>query len=454
MSLVFSILLGLLVLVGLIATFMTIKHWHWAQMLLMLGVFLASVGVLFLSAEVVRIHKLLRTNLPKLEAQVAALEEKNEALETGSRVPAAVNAALNDLRDPERVADAVSRLDGKEALAEQLKRLAGNEREMARITAEFDKVSESGMLPSLVVWDQQNQVLARQRGRVWRLARKASDPDAAGTVQVAIGEPRPHGIEQGAIVYVFEMGEPNAADPAQGSQYIGEFRVAAVAPDGVTLSPVLPLDRRTLQRLAASQRPWSIYETMPADRHDLFGSYNRSGEWVSNFTEEQLRRMLPAASVEEYIRQGGPVTRDDDEYHRQAFNEENLPIGPESSDPVASVKYNRPLRAYGLVFSELADQRAEIIAGLAAEFEDFKKLQTTQTQADQLNAARLEEKQKLTADKEHMDRDLAVITALHKDVADRLAVMTESLRDGLRANAELAAELTKRQLAMLGLATP
>lgn len=452
MSLVFSILIGLLVLVGLVSTFLTIKQWHWAQMLLMLGVYLAGVGVLILGAEVYRIHKLLRMNLPKVEAQVDELEQQNRALESGTRVSETVNAVVAKMREPEAVADQLAGEEGQEPIVGHLKRLAANERDMEQLNRLLDKFAEAGSLPSLDSWDQQNQTLARQRGRVWRRARKVGGPDNNGVIQVAVPEPRPHGIGENAVVYVFEMGEPNAADPSRGAQYLGEFRVVGAAPDGVTLDLIEPLDSRTRDRLARipETRPLSIYETMPADSHELFTEYDAAERKWKPLAEERLRRLLPAATVEEYLRQGGPVTRDDDEFHRQAFDEEDLPIGPGSEKTPAYELYDRPLRAYGLIFSKLAAQKAQLFAQLTAIGEDIKKLTTTIEQARKLQAERREEKRLLTDDLQHMERDLAVVRDLSQEIAQRLAATKDLLVQGLRANAQLAAELTRRQLALLG----
>ncbi|MBX3425961.1 MAG: hypothetical protein KF688_09810 [Pirellulales bacterium] len=440
MSLVFTILLGVAVLVGLVATFLTIKNWHWAQMLLMLGIFLASVGAVFLSAEVLRIHKLLRMNLPRLEAQLEDLETRNRALQTGARDPAVINAVLNDLRDPEGIAGRLGNDEAQQATAEELRALAGNKRALDRLTAMVDKLGELGDLPSLAVWNQRNAIIARQRGRAWFGASPAGPVAPNGQVQVAVPVPRPHGIDKDSIVYVFEMDLP--LPDAAPAQYLGEYRVVESSGDGVVLSPVLPLEPRSLQRLAASKRPWRLYATMPADRHELF----------AGLSEEQLRQMMPPSTVEEYVRHGGPVDVNDDEYHRQSFNEEGLPIGPESTDKVAEERYNRPLRAYEVLFNRLAEKRVNLLTQIAAKKDEIVKLGETEAKGQQLQAERSEEKRKLLADQERMQRDLATIRKLSEAIAGQLAVAKQGLVDGLAANAQLAAELARRQMAFLGAA--
>ena len=80
MSFVLLAVIAVVALLALLAVFMSIKTWHWAQMLLVLGVFLFGLGAMFLSAEVLRIHHALRSGLPDLEAQIAELQKQNDAL--------------------------------------------------------------------------------------------------------------------------------------------------------------------------------------------------------------------------------------------------------------------------------------------------------------------------------------------------------------------------------------
>ena len=86
MTLVLQILLAIVVLVGLITAIMSIKNWHWAQMLLMLAIFFSSLGTLVLGLEVFRIHRHWRAGVIALEGRIAAEEAKHEALTLGADI--------------------------------------------------------------------------------------------------------------------------------------------------------------------------------------------------------------------------------------------------------------------------------------------------------------------------------------------------------------------------------
>ena len=84
MTLVLQIVLAVVVLVGLITVIMSVKNWHWAQMLLLLCIFFSSIGALVLGLEVFRIHRTFRSKIPGLEQQIAELELKIDALKNGT----------------------------------------------------------------------------------------------------------------------------------------------------------------------------------------------------------------------------------------------------------------------------------------------------------------------------------------------------------------------------------
>ncbi|MBA3480780.1 MAG: hypothetical protein H0T51_03100, partial [Pirellulales bacterium] len=318
MALVLQIVVVLLVLVGLITTIMSIKNWHWAQMLLLLSIFFASLAVLFLGMEVFRIHRNLRAGMPAKIAKIEDLEEVNEAFLHGTRDAEVISRAFAG--DP-----------------------FGGE-------VPYDAEAE-GRMPGMGVWRSRIQDLARDRGRVWRDVKAAGPVDpATGRIPVTLPAPRPHGLEKDAIVFAFEQGPPNPATPDQGRQFLGEFRVVdEPGEDGVTLESVQRLDERTGGRLVRSatnpQIAWRLYETMPSDRHEMF----------AGLSEENLKTLLPAATINEYLRHGKEATPDDDEYHRAAFDDEGKRV---ALDDAAKVKelYDRTLRDYAYMFSELLRQ--------------------------------------------------------------------------------------------------
>ena len=380
MTLVLQIVLGLALLAGLIAPFVGNKYWHWSQLVLVLFIVVTAVGFMFLAAETVRIHHVLRAKLPGMEQQLATLVKQNDELLNGS--------------------------DGKKGLREL---------------------------------EHQFQMLARERGRVWRGVQPAGEVDNQGRVQVAIAQPQPHGLEQNSIVYAFEAGEVNPADPSAGKQYLGEFRVLETAEGGATLEPVLIINQRTGQRLVDSKGPWSLYETMPADRHKLY----------AGLEEEQLRQLLPASTVDEYIRQGTPATADDDDWHKVGLNENNERVGPENSDQAVKFVYDRPLRDYAYLFSELAQQRVVLEANRQAVQQDIVKLETSLNSAKQLGTFREQQKTLLADDLAGMQGDRQAIESHRDAVLAQLAKAQQLIAQLLARNSQLANQLTERQMSRL-----
>jgi len=476
LTLVLQIVIALVVLVGLITTIMSVKNWHWAQMLLLLGIFLSSLGTLLLGLEVFRIHRSLRRNIPKLEQQIADVQADNEALRRGTQEGARVTRLVNELGDPaalasqaESLAESLTAemaqklmpLTGTSDLAENqatLRRwaknmtdLAGNEAIQAQIAKELARISEATppKLPSIQYWARLLDDLYRMRGRVWRGVVAASPIDpATGRIAVTIAQPKPHGLEKDALVVVFEQGEPNAASPDQGAQFLGEFRAVEVRPDGAILEPVIKLDQRTGNRIVRSQqgaggrpRPWILYETMPADRHEIFAGR----------TEEELKKMLPAASVQEYLRHGTKATPDDDEHHRAAFDEAGRRVDLDS-DAKTEERYDRQLRDYAYLFAESARVRAVTLADRAALNEDIKKLKDAHEIAKSLSTLRTQEKEALGGDLEHMKRDRQVIESLLATIKTQLENARRMVDEMLNANLQLAAQLAERQLGLLDVA--
>jgi hypothetical protein len=406
LTLVLQIVVALVVVVGLITIIMSIKNWHWAQMLLVLGLFFASIAVLVLGLEVFRIHRNLRKGMPALEKQIADLEAENQALEHGTRDELLANRLFAD-------------------------------------GLPFDMEVE-GRMPAMNVWKQRLQVQAQQRGRVWAGVTPAGRVDAAtGQVPVVIPAPRPHGLEQDAIVYVFEQGPPNPAAPDRPAQYLGEFRVTAATENGVTLQSVQGLDQRTGERLARSAATrgavWKLYETMPMDSHEPFAGLN----------EQQLRQMLPAASLPEYLRHGTNATPDDDERHRAGYDEEGKRVGPDDAAKATEWRYDRQLRDYAYLFAELTRQRVVLLAQRAGLIEDNARLKAANESALKLSAHRQQEITALKSDLEHVKRDRQVIENLLATVRQQLSRAGELVADFVQENAQLAQNLVEAQLAQL-----
>ena len=380
MALVPQILIAVALLAGLISVFLSAKNWHWTQVVLVLFVFLSGLGVLYLATKTASAHKKLRANIPRLEKELADAKAENE--------------------------DWIKGTDEREGLRQLEHRLA---------------------------------IAVRDRGRVWRQVRPVGQLDAQKHIEVEVLQPQPHSIEQDAIIFAFEAGPPDVAEPDNGAQYLGEFRVVETSPTGVKLEPVHLLHARTGKRIDQSQGPWSLYETMPADRHELF----------ANFSEKELRELLPAKALDEHVRHGTPATADDDQWDVIGLDENDERVGPDKIDTAVKRLYSRPLRDYAILFGELAEQRVVMLASIQAVAGDNRLKETALKSAEELGEFREEEIRNLAVDLTGMERDREAIES-HRDMLLLQLKNAQQLIDAkLTENSGLAAALTKRQLGLL-----
>ncbi len=181
------------------------------------------------------------------------------------------------------------------------------------------------------------------RGRVWRDCKPQPGPQTIQTGQVAVSCDV-HGIGEKTVLYLFEQ-----TDPGQSGSYLGKFKVTtfnaldknsngslepgelppslqphlatadadkngtlnfaefdAAKPDYTgpeVLEPSMKMSTAELQRLAASagKATWTMYEIMPADSHQAFAHLN----------QDELKKLLPAESVEEYLNDGQLLTTEE-----------------------------------------------------------------------------------------------------------------------------------------------
>jgi hypothetical protein len=405
LALVIQIVLAVVVLLALVATFLSAKNWHWGQVVLALGLFLSATGYAILAADMVRIHRNLRANIANNQERLADLESYNGALQRGTNDGNLMREALP--------ADSPQR--------------------------ELSRDESTGAMPGINELQHRMHLITRLRGRVWRGVQPTGPLGENGQIEVAIPNPKPHGLAKDGIVYAFEAGDPTTANPLEGPQYLGEFRVRSTTADGAALTPTLRLDQRSGERLSRSQGPWNLYETMPVDQHKLF----------AGLPEENLRQWLPPASIEEYIRDGTPSTEDDDPWHIGWFDAEGKRVGPEGVDPQKhTAQYDRPLRDYALLFSGLARECVERIAEAKALTADNKKLRTALASAQRLGQLRTQEKQVLSKDLTGMLADRDVIQTLLARIQHLLSQATTALDQKLSANSRLASQYAEEQMGL------
>lgn len=401
MALVIQITLAIVVLLALVATYLSTKNWHWGQVVLTLGLFLSATGYAILAAETMRTHRNLRSNIAKNQKNLDDLESYNNALQRGTNDETLMRKALP-------------------ANSPQL---------------ELSPDDSSGPMLGINELAHQMHLLTRLRGKVWHGVQPAGPIGENGQVQVAIPGPKP----QDGIIYVFEAGNPRPDDPLQGPQYLGEFHVRSGADNSVVLTPTHSLDQLAGERLSRSQGPWNLYETMPVDQHKLF----------AGLPEDQLRHWLPEATIEEYIRDGTPATVDDDPWHIAWYDAEGNRVSSEiSGQQDYTPKFDRPLRDYALLISELASVRVERIAEAKALTADNKKLQSALANAQQLGVQRMQEQQVLSKDLAGMHADRDAIEALLTKIQHLLAQATTALDQKLAHNVRLANQYTADQMAL------
>lgn len=409
MEIVAQAVVGVLLIGMLVGAFLASKVWHWAHVTVAVLLFLSTLLFTFFAADVLRVRaKYLRAEAKAamdLEQQVAL----NEALARGTKDPQLINRLRNsDLPIADDVDELPSVSDQRHALRQ----------------------------------------INRTLGRAWRNAQPLGPPNPqTGRVAVQIEFPKPLGIEEGSVLFVFEQGQPNAASPQEGSQYLGEFLVTAIGDQQLELESVLPLNPADplefirLQRSVQSGAKWVLYETMPIDSHELF----------EQFTEEQLKQLLPAASLEEYLRDGSDWSVDDSEWVKQGIDADGNVVGPEDWDEKAErYVYRRRLRDYAFLFSDIAERRVELYAEAEAVREDTAKLLAANESAKALGQYRMQEQEKLKSDLAGVNRDRKAIESQLAALQQQIKRSEGLLEQTIAANAALAEQLASYQQAMSG----
>ncbi len=416
MSLTVTILLGVVTLAVLVLAFLASKVWHWAHVLVLVAFYFASVGYAVLAARSLEVRLPNQRRLAKAEAELERQSKLIDALQRGTNDGATINQLAS--RD-------VLAADGE------------------------------GDLRGTIELEHKLQMINRMRGRVWRNAVKGGVDPQNGRVQVGFpfkravasdeddaapldeettpaGPPPALGLAEDSIVYLFEQGPMEGLAEGSGPRrYLGEFRVEEVSDRTATLEPLdqLELDPNAAERLLQSNGPWIVYETMPADDRDLFAGMD----------EETLRRMLPAGSVEEYVRNGTTATPDDDPSRLVGIDAEGNIVPPDDPDgKEVSKQYRRRLRDYAYLLNDYERERAELFAREQAITEDLVKLAAALKDAQAVEAYRQDELAKWQDDLTAVQRDRqaleAHVAALQKQLANAKRLLTETLRE----NAQLA----------------
>lgn len=376
------------------------KVWHWAHVLVIVGLVFATIGYSNCAYRVLAVRS-------KFQKQ-----EKDR---------------LDRLAERQKLVKAIDSGTADSALVSRLAESLGLDDDATSFISIGDLEHELRME-------------SRVRGRLWDNVRPLGAPDRA-SLQIEVGvaeDAAPMNIAQNAILYVFEKG-----DPSQGAAYIGEFRVVQSAQRKLRLEPVLAMHNDDLDRFfrsAADARPWTLHESMPVDTHEMFAS----------LSEEQLRAMLPEATVEEYIRHGGETRPDDPERRVMGIDADGELVGPEDIDRAQKEFYSRKLRDYAYEFQEHAQRQMVLRSeGLAIQ-SNKQKLDEALAGAKKLGAIRQDEKRRLNKDLSGVIGDQQAAEDHLVAVESRLGHARDLLEKIITANINSADKLAALQSALVG----
>ncbi len=349
---------------------------------------LAALVQLFLGAKVLKWHQGLRAGIAALETQIEQTEAQNRQLYLGAEA----GRGLPDLRV------AVSRS------------VAGRGR----------------------VWDQVTVVVADD-----------------GTITATVAAPQPHQIAVNQSLFAFEW----PAEPAGVARYAGEFKVASVVENQITLAAALKLDAPGLERLrglVAGGKPWTLFELMPMDRHDVFRGLSMSGQSLVPALADADRRGVLAAHVADRMStlpadaQQTLVDRLDREFRLDG----QAPQATDGEVPPERLRdglYERPLIDFASLFHELERQRTIALDTIAAHQLEIQYTQQSLDDArkqqqfmEQLRGETREQLAKLT-------RERDAVAAHRQHLADQLDEVRSAIARLAAANREMAGQLAAAQ---------
>lgn len=262
--------------------------------------------------------------------------------------------------------------------------------------------------------------LMASRGKVWRgcTVQKID----ANEVLVEVPFPDPHQIQDKMVLYAFEEGD-------QGG-YIAEFKVAGIADKKVSLQPTMSFQFPwQLKRINQSRVPWSLYEKMPGDRHDVFVGLNQAQLAALMPGRPPDIRPVPPEVLQEYVRDGTPA---------------------EPNDPperVVNGKYERVLNDYEVYFHWAHAQVASLNDQIAAATTDLALAEKLRDDAQQEVAGRQKTiDETLKPELTEVQGELTTISEHLAALQQKLAQVEAEIQATQAENKRLAAQWTNWQL--------
>lgn len=262
--------------------------------------------------------------------------------------------------------------------------------------------------------------LMASRGKVWRGCNVLKKQGNEVLVEVSL--PDPHQIQDKMVLYAFEESE-------QGG-YIAEFKVAGIADKNVSLQPTMTFQFPwQLKRVNQSQGPWSLYEKMPGDRHDVFLGLNQQQLATLMPGRPPDIRPVPPEVLEEYVRDLTPAQPND------------------PPDRVMDGRYERPLNDYEVYFHWVHAQVASLSDQIAAATADRALAEKLRDDAQKEVAGRQKTiDETLKPDLAEVQGEVEVIGAHLAALQKRFAEVEADIQQTQAENKRLAAQWTAWQL--------
>ena len=156
--------------------------------------------------------------------------------------------------------------------------------------------------------------------------------------------------------------------------------------------------------------------------------------------------MLPAATVDEYLRDGAPATSDDPPERLVDVDADGAIVPPDDPEQRAVAKqYRRRLRDYAVLLDDLEEVRTELFAREQAIESDLDKLAAALQGAQQINEYREQELAMWRDDLANVKREKAALDRHVAALKSRVARAEQLLQATLAENARLAtARLNRR----------
>jgi hypothetical protein len=263
------------------------------------------------------------------------------------------------------------------------------------------------------------QKLLVDRRRTWWNCDPRVKPGADGrTAEVTIAMPQPkHGIAKKQVLYAFEEADVQNKGPNKG-QYVGEFSVTNTGDRQLTLVPTGRLSPREMEKLKKTKRPWALYEILPRDNHEIFAS----------LTDEQKKAMLPADSVQEYLKDGKPSVKDD------------------PADRVVGGKYVRPLVDYVVALTDARDHRVTLTNSVAAVEKDKQLVEKALSEARAQEEACKSDIASTDVKLKKMARDRDIVVAIDEKLQKSIEAMQAWIDRLAKTNRDMAGQIAKYQL--------